>query len=113
MFDYTLLAYNKKNCIEFKKEETMSSHVKLLEREQLQRVRRNKWEPCPCISAQEIKDIRAKLKVSQSQFAYLLGVKVATLQNWEQNRTQPEGPAVTLLRVISFNPNVVIEAIYN
>ncbi len=91
----------------------MSSVLKVRKRQQLQRVRRNQWEPCECISAQETKDIRAKLKVSQSQFAYLLGVKVATLQNWEQNRTQPEGPAVTLLRVSSFDPNIVMEALYN
>lgn len=90
----------------------MQSNPNLFNRENVQRVRRNRWEPCEQVTAQDIKQIRKRLKVSQSQFAFLLGVKVATLQNWEQGRTTPEGPAQTLLRVIAFNPNIVMEALY-
>lgn len=42
---------------------------------------------------------RAKLDLSQSQFAKLLGVSVRTLQEWEQGRKKPTGAAQTLLRV--------------
>ena len=90
----------------------MKSNPNLIHRENVQRVRRNRWEPCDTVKPKDIKSIRSRLKVSQSQFAYLIGVKVATLQNWEQGRTTPEGPAQTLLRVIAHNPDIVMEALY-
>ena len=42
---------------------------------------------------------RAKMDLSQSQFAKLLGVSVRTLQEWAQGRKKPTGAAQTLLRV--------------
>lgn len=50
--------------------------------------------------------IRAKLKLSQSAFAGLLGVSMRTLQDWEQGRRQPQGPAVALLRIAEQHPEV-------
>ncbi len=44
-------------------------------------------------SPQDVKAIRAQLGQSQSEFAYMIGVSVATLQNWEQGRRKPEAPA--------------------
>ena len=44
-----------------------------------------------------VKKIREKLHVSQARFAYMIGVSVDTLQNWEQGRRKPEGPAPALL----------------
>lgn len=52
-------------------------------------------------------EARAKVGMSQSQFAALMGVSVRTLQNWEQGRTQPSGAAKTLLRIAAQNPDVV------
>ena len=52
-------------------------------------------------------EARAKVGMSQSQFAALMGVSVRTLQNWEQGRTQPSGAAKTLLRIAAKNPDVV------
>ena len=37
----------------------------------------------------------------------MIGVSVATLQNWEQGRRRPEGPARALLRVAAKNPQAV------
>ncbi|MCD6198577.1 MAG: hypothetical protein J7K15_08420 [Deltaproteobacteria bacterium] len=34
----------------------------------------------------------------------MIGVSVRTLQNWEQGRRKPEGPAKALLRIASRNP---------
>ncbi len=59
----------------------------------------------------EVKRIRAKLQVSQSQFAMMIGVSKSTLQNWEQGRREPDGPAKALLRVVDKNPRAVIEAL--
>ena len=50
--------------------------------------------------------IRQKLKMSQSAFAGLLGVSVRTLQDWEQGRRGPQGPAVALLRIAEQHPEV-------
>ncbi len=59
----------------------------------------------------DIKEIRNKLKQSQSEFALMIGVSVSTLQNWEQGRRKPEGPARALLQVVSHNPKAVMEAL--
>jgi putative transcriptional regulator len=55
----------------------------------------------------DVKAIRARLGKSQSQFALMIGVSVSTLQNWEQGRRRPEGPAQALLRVAAAAPEVV------
>ena len=44
---------------------------------------------------------------SQSQFAKLIGVNLRTLQNWEQNRTRPTGPARALLKIVASNPKAI------
>ncbi len=59
----------------------------------------------------DIREIRAKLGLSQSEFALLIGVSVATLQNWEQGRRHPEGPARALLRIAAKNPRALLEAL--
>ena len=59
----------------------------------------------------EIKSIRSKLGKTQSEFALMIGVSVATLQNWEQGRRTPEGPAKALLNVAAQNPEAVAEAL--
>lgn len=53
--------------------------------------------------------IRMKLNLSQSAFAGLMGVSVRTLQDWEQGRREPQGPAVALLRIAEQHPEVFSE----
>ena len=50
--------------------------------------------------------IRKKLKLSQSAFAGLMGVSIRTIQDWEQGRRSPKGPAKSLLRVAEQHPEV-------
>jgi len=59
------------------------------------------------------KAIRKRLGLSQIKFAKLLGISPATLQNWEQGRRKPEGPAKVLLSVASKHPEVILDAVYN
>jgi len=55
------------------------------------------------------KVIRARLKLSQSAFAGLMGVSLRTVQDWEQGRRKPSGPAVALLRIAEQKPEVFIK----
>jgi len=64
------------------------------------------------IKPPEIKMVRENLNVSQNEFALMIGVSVRTLQNWEQGRRQPEGPAKALLRIASKNPSAILEALH-
>jgi putative transcriptional regulator len=50
--------------------------------------------------------IRAKLNLSQSAFAGLMGVSLRTVQDWEQGRRKPSGPAIALLRIAEQRPEV-------
>ena len=52
-------------------------------------------------------EARAKVGLSQSTFAQLLGVSLRTLQDWEQGRRRPAGAARTLLRVASQHPEAL------
>jgi len=59
----------------------------------------------------DVKKIRASLKLTQEQFAQMIGVSVGTLRNWEQGRRKPEGPARALLLVAARNPRAVAKAL--
>jgi putative transcriptional regulator len=53
--------------------------------------------------------VRGKLGLSQSKFASLLGISQDTLQNWEQGRRQPTGPAKVLLKIAQKHPQVLLD----
>ena len=55
--------------------------------------------------------MRETMGLSQRGFAKLVGVSVKTLQNWEQGRRQPSGPAVVLLTVLVVDPDAVLRAL--
>lgn len=59
-----------------------------------------------------IRAIREQTSLSQSEFARLIGVSVKTLQNWEQDRRHPTGPAIALLRIIAQEPELAVKAIH-
>ena len=63
------------------------------------------------ISTPDVRLIREAAQISQSQFARLIGVNLRTLQNWEQLRTRPTGPAKALLKIVALNPKA-IEALH-
>jgi len=55
----------------------------------------------------DVKAIREGTGLSQTRFAYLIGVKPKTLQNWEQHRVRPAGPARALLKIVQANPGAL------
>jgi len=63
------------------------------------------------INAVAIKRLRGWMKLSQPEFAAMLGVELSTLRNWEQGRREPTGPARALLRAIRNDPEHVIRAL--
>jgi len=64
------------------------------------------------IGASGVRTIRERTKLSQSEFARLIGVSVKTLQNWEQDRRRPAGPAAALLKIIAHEPQLAVKAIH-
>ncbi|MBZ5726088.1 MAG: helix-turn-helix domain-containing protein [Acidobacteriia bacterium] len=64
------------------------------------------------LQASGIRAIREGTSLSQSEFAHLVGVSVKTLQNWEQDRRHPSGPAAALLRIIAYEPRLAVKAIH-
>lgn len=59
----------------------------------------------------DVTAIRDAYGLSQEQFAALLGISVRTLQNWEQGRRSPRGPARVLLRVAAHHPEAVLDVV--
>lgn len=59
----------------------------------------------------KVKDIRAKTGLTQTRFASVLGVSKRTLENWEQGRRHPTGPARALLRVLDADPKNTLQAL--
>ena len=57
----------------------------------------------------DIVKVRGKLGLSQSKFADVLGISADTLQNWEQGRRTPTGPAKVLLKIAARHPEVLLE----
>jgi putative transcriptional regulator len=56
-------------------------------------------------------EIRSRMGLSQAAFAGLMGVSVRTVQDWEQGRREPSGPAKSLLRVAEKYPAVFLDLV--
>ena len=61
------------------------------------------------VSVSWVVEVRHKTGLSQTEFSQLVGVSVRTLQDWEQGRRKPSGPAVSLLRIAEKHPEVFVE----
>ena len=59
-----------------------------------------------------VKEIREQTGLSQIRFAALIGVSKRTLENWEQGRRHPTGPAKALLRIVEQDPEGAVKALH-
>jgi putative transcriptional regulator len=59
-----------------------------------------------------VKELRERIGLTQTDFSQMIGVSIRTLQNWEQGRREPEGPAKALLRVVERDPQAVLSALH-
>ncbi|MDO8342359.1 MAG: NadS family protein [Cellvibrio sp.] len=62
-------------------------------------------------TAVDVKDLRAKIGMSQNEFASAFGISVATLRHWERGDRTPQGPALVLLNVVAKEPQAVLRAL--
>lgn len=80
----------------------------------VRRMNRGEYTPRvhkPVEGAAEISALRAKLGISQAEFAARFGLSVDSLRHWEQGRRQPEGAARTLLAIIAADPVAVAKLV--
>ena len=62
-------------------------------------------------SSLDVKGVRERIGLSQNEFSILIRVSVKTLQNWEQGRRHPRGPALALLTILNNDPKHAIKAL--
>lgn len=63
------------------------------------------------VSPPDVKAVREQIGLSQSEFARLMRVSIKTLQNWEQHRRNPSGPAAALLKIVLAAPEVALSTL--
>lgn len=63
------------------------------------------------IEPPDVKGIREQYKLTQVEFAQLMGISLKTLQNWEQGRRAPHGPARVLLQIAEKRPDAVWDVV--
>lgn len=64
------------------------------------------------LASPDVRRVREHIGLSQSEFARLMRVSVRTLQNWEQHRRTPTGPAAALLKIVSTDPKAALDALH-
>lgn len=77
-------------------------------------ISRGETSPSRCfiVEEQDVKAIREGLHLSQTEFANMIRVNVRTLQNWEQHRRRPTGPAAALLKIVATAPEAAMQALH-
>lgn len=63
------------------------------------------------LDAVDIKNIRSKVGMTQTEFAFAFGISVSTLRHWERGDRNPAGPALVLLNIMEKEPNAVLRAL--
>jgi putative transcriptional regulator len=59
-----------------------------------------------------VRQVRRRMGLSQTQFATRFGLPPATLKNWEQGRSRPDSPTRILLAVIARHPEAVEDVLH-
>lgn len=82
---------------------------------EMDQIARGKKKPARSFKYPElqVKVIRKKAGLTQARFALLMGVSKRTLENWEQGRRHPTGPAKALLRILEADPKHVLKTLHS
>ena len=83
--------------------------------EEMDKIRRGKKRASRKTVVKEIKvvDVREQTGLSQTRFARLIGVSKRTVENWEQGRRSPSGPARALLKIVAQDPEGAVRALHS
>jgi len=73
---------------------------------------KTKASRCFEVTSPDVKAVREQIGLSQSDFARLMRVSIKTLQNWEQHRRNPTGPAAALLKIVSTAPDLALRSLH-
>lgn len=63
------------------------------------------------VTLPDVKAAREKTWLSQDDFARLIHVSTRTVQNWEQLRHRPTGPAIALLKIVAASPELAMKSL--
>ena len=82
--------------------------------EEMDKIRRSKKRASRRTTVAELKVevVREQTGLSQTRFARLIGVSKRTLENWEQGRRSPTGPARALLKIVAKDPEGAVRALH-
>ena len=82
--------------------------------DEMDKIRRGKKRASRRTTVAELKVevVRKQTGLSQTQFARLIGVSKRTLENWEQGRRSPTGPARALLKIVARDPEGAMRALH-
>jgi putative transcriptional regulator len=82
--------------------------------EEMDKIVRGELEPgrVTRVADLPVRMIREKTGLSQNRFAHLIGVSQRTLENWEQGRRRPAGPARALLKIVSAAPEIAVKSLH-
>ena len=83
--------------------------------EEMDKIRRGEKRASRRTVVKEIKvaDVREQTGLSQTRFARLIGVSKRTVENWEQGRRSPSGPARALLKIVAQDPEGAVRALHS
>tara|TARA_R110002096_G_scaffold432336_2_gene649048 strand:- start:3550 stop:3840 length:291 start_codon:yes stop_codon:yes gene_type:complete len=83
--------------------------------EEMDKIRHGKKRASRRTVVKEIKvaEVREKTGLSQTRFVRLIGVSKRTVENWEQGRRSPSGPARALLKIVAQNPEAAVRALHS
>lgn len=57
-------------------------------------------EPVPAYSAEQIRTLRDRYRISQAVLASVLNTSLSTIQKWEIGEKHPGGPSLKLLNIL-------------
>lgn len=61
------------------------------------------------VEPNEVAEARGKTGLTQREFAEVLHISPRTLQEWEQGRRKPSGPAKALIEIAFRHPEIIRE----
>ena len=81
---------------------------------EMDRIAKGKKKPKRTVTLKDpqVQRIRERTGLSQAKFARLIGVSKRTLENWEQGRRRPTGPARALLRLVENDPEHAVRTLH-